>query len=364
MKHGVKLPGNENDALTRLREFEQLCGRNADLLLVFLSGDAWSSTSGQFLAADYFRPRYEKLEREILWSVPLIPQKDLAAAKTNVGEVLGGKRDAEFTRCATSLAKLAGTDPIYLRLGWESNGNWYAWGTPNIGASAYRDLFRYVAQLFRKVSDRFRFVYNISVLASDSIDSAYPGDSIVDVISADVYWQSKWQDVNPALAWEKVLTSPVGLQPVASYAAAKAKPFAIDEWGVSTGGEAFVTRFAQWIGDTPLWECYWNSNSAYPGMLDFATNTSTRAWIQAFGAYGLRLRELVTATSLSLSKTAAALSQVSSEVSSLTKNLANAKTEIEALKQEAVELEGKYSAALERLEKVDQLRDVFKSFLA
>jgi hypothetical protein len=143
-----------------------------------------------------------------------------------------------------------------LRLGWEFDGNWYAWDASTPAQEAnYAAYFDQIVTTMRGVSGAaFRFVWNPDASAfvpDQAVDSnynvslAWPGSAYVDVIGLDAYDQSWASPQTPSNAWSQS-TEPA-LAAAASFASAKGVPLALCEWGVA------IRSDGHGLGDDPLY---------------------------------------------------------------------------------------------------------------
>ena len=201
---------------------------------------------------------------DIMWSIPLIPYG------ATLGEAGAGQYDAKYLAMAKQLvAASQGEDKIYVRLGWEFNGNdWNsssAVGEPGNYAAAYRQF----VDIARTVSDKFVFEWCPALDTWDmNPEDAYPGDKYVDVIGVDMYYNTAWHDKDAAKAFDWFVKQPYGLQWQQDFAAAHGKETAIGEWGLNSDSPEFVKLAMQWMADHDMvYQNYWESNAAFQGEL-------------------------------------------------------------------------------------------------
>jgi Ca2+-binding RTX toxin-like protein len=202
---------------------------------------------------------------DIKWSIGLIPW---GATLENAAK---GQYNGNYLALAKDMAAIAGgDDKIHIRLGWEMNGNgWFPWSA-NGHEKAYVGAFQQFVDTFRSVSDKFVFEWTPNI-GSQGMDvaSVYPGDTYVDVIGLDFYYNSQWDPKDPVAAFNYFVNQPYGLQWQQDFADAHGKPTAIGEWGVNsdTAG-AFIEMAAQWFEDHNItYQNYWNSNADFKGRL-------------------------------------------------------------------------------------------------
>jgi hypothetical protein len=233
----------------------------ADGSLSWLFADGWSN-SGYTLSL----------------GVPIIPTD---ANNNPVGTLAAGATGAYnsyFVTLAQTLVA-AGEANADLRLGWEFDGNWYAWdaSTPTQEAN-YATYFDQIVTAMRTVAgEDFKFVWNPdasafvpdqAVDANYNVELAYPGNAYVDYIGLDAYDQSWATPQTPANAWNES-TEPA-LAAALSFAQAQGKALAFCEWGVA------IRSDGHGLGDDPLYVnnmlSFMSANSvAYESYFDYNT---------------------------------------------------------------------------------------------
>jgi beta-mannanase len=234
----------------------------ADGSLSWLFADGWSN-SGYTLSL----------------GVPIIPTN---ASNTPVGTLAAGATGAYnsyFVTLAQTLVA-AGEANADLRLGWEFDGNWYAWDASTPAQEAnYATYFDQIVTAMRTVAgENFKFVWNpdASAFVPDqavdganyNVELAYPGNAYVDYIGLDAYDQSWATPQTPANAWSQS-TAPA-LSAALSFAQAQGKPLAFCEWGVA------IRSDGHGLGDDPLYVnnmlSFMSANSvAYESYFDYNT---------------------------------------------------------------------------------------------
>jgi hypothetical protein len=95
--------------------------------------------------------------------------------------------------------------PLFWRIGWEMNGNWYlqhSVGKYNTSQD-YIDMWRHIVTIFRQEgANNVKFVYSPNTLCANAcIDFGlmYPGDAYVDWVALDGY---NWGNFRPESFWE------------------------------------------------------------------------------------------------------------------------------------------------------------------
>ena len=181
----------------------------------------------------------------------------------------------------------SGTIPV--RTGWEFNGDWMHWSA--VGrAGDYAAAYRRFVDTFRSVSHRFAFEWccNVGDYGMNP-ERAYPGDTFVDIIGMDFYYDMRWSSADPIEAWHAMVNRPFGLRWHQDFARSRGKPTAYSEWGIESASAApYVRAAADWFREhSILYHCYWNSNAAFPGKLSEGQYSAVgEAFREAFGADG------------------------------------------------------------------------------
>jgi len=146
----------------------------------------------------------------------------------------------------------AGYTNVYIRVGWEMDGNYMPWSmgdTPE-SAAAWRSAFGHVADVLHSVSGvKVNVVWNPGLSNNNQVDvtQTYPGDDKVDVIGLDIYSHTYKYDPSvsdaqfynypSASQYHPTGTDPVqwGLAQTMDFAVAHGKPVGIAETGVAVG---------------------------------------------------------------------------------------------------------------------------------
>lgn len=103
-------------------------------------------------------------------------------------EISHGLWDSTIATFARQAAALKTT--LYLRFGYEMNGDWFCWGGK---PAAFVSAWRHAHALFVKAgASNVRWIFAPNILWDDRIAQAdlypyYPGDSVVDIIGLDGY---------------------------------------------------------------------------------------------------------------------------------------------------------------------------------
>jgi hypothetical protein len=235
---GADLGGRE--ASLRKREIWLNLPPSSLLALDFYGNVTWAEMTSLKWAPNYWAQRNSS--RKLIWSVPLTMKG------TPLKEVAAGLHDAEFEIAALSIA-VSQPDAI-VRIGWEMNGDWFAWAAGGVEAD-YIASYRRVAQIFRRASRQFSFAWCPGAgRQNSSPDVAYPGDDVVDTVGLDVY--DAPTDDGPVARWKRdVLEGPFGLHWLENFAALHGKKMNIGEWGVglkdAPDNPYFVEEMGRWL---------------------------------------------------------------------------------------------------------------------
>jgi hypothetical protein len=267
------------NSVAAVEDFEEWLGQEVGAILTHLDMRNWGAFEGS--AAGFSRDLWSKIDRPVIWSIPLIMQG------TTLEQAATGAFNVHFAKVADWINRYSTGDEIYIRPGWEFNGNWMPWSAKG-HEQAYIDTFRQFVDTFRSVSDRFVFEWNVN--NGDygmNPATAYPGDGYVDIIGMDFYHDPAWPK-DPLPAWSNMVNRPYGLKWLEDFADLHGKPTAYSEWGVSTNNMApYIEQARAWFDSHDVvYQAYWDSNAGgYSGKLSNGTNPLTGyAFKNAFGS--------------------------------------------------------------------------------
>ncbi|CAN5401313.1 hypothetical protein BH10PSE17_BH10PSE17_14740 [soil metagenome] len=255
---GVQFFGGDGDGTSNL----------TDAFANWKGALGWTLSSG---GANYTSLKSSKV---FFWSIPLIPvHGSLADAAKSTDTAY---MDIWTYHLNTMLTQNRSDGPIYVRVGWEFNGDWFPWSAQGKAAD-YVGAFRRFATKARSLSNRFVIEWcgTSGVYGGLDPETAYPGDDYVDIISSDWYVKSSDFSGNAMTGFNWGKTQNKGLLWLVAFAAAHGKPYAIAEWGVSADaagddpGGAIVNAFTDFFRTYPdcAYQAYWNNNAAFPGVL-------------------------------------------------------------------------------------------------
>lgn len=279
-KFGVFIGNKPADVIN----FEVWLGRQVDAVLSFTGAANWKDYEGSVGWAAY--SVWGQVDRPVYWSIPLIPNgATLAKAAT-------GAYNHHYRKVAETLVRVRPNEPyMHIRTGWEFNGNWMPWsaiGKEQEFIGAFQQFVTTFRQVAREngVAGKFVFEWNVA-LGNHGMNpaDAYPGDNYVDIIGMDFYWNPKYDPKEPIAAWKSKVNRQYGLKWHQTFAAAHAKRTAYPEWGVQGDNAAeYIERAREWFRKhAPVYQAYWDSNSAFPGKLSSEQYpNSAAAYYKAF----------------------------------------------------------------------------------
>lgn len=198
-------------------------------------------------------------------STPLLTNE----ARGQFAQCAAGAFDNHYRGIAQRLVWRGATDAI-LRLGWEANGNWFAWSI-NGNYNGFKACFRRAVQVMRSVVPGLRIEWSMNREAwngkyQNVAANAYPGDDVVNVIGLSYYDQ--WPAATSLSVWNANFKPELDFW--ANFARSRGKQLAIAEWGLgnkSGGGfdnpfyiEKMREFFAQNAG-LIAYETYFNCES-------------------------------------------------------------------------------------------------------
>ncbi|MBV9076240.1 MAG: hypothetical protein JO048_02010 [Methylobacteriaceae bacterium] len=269
--------GNDPAALGAAQSW---LGRPADMVLNYLDERSWAAFDS---SVSYEIGQWKDAEARLMLSVPL------TVNGTSLEQVATGADNSHFLSAAQAIASSrSDADPIYVRVGWEFNGDWMPWSAGGHEA-AFVSAYQQLVSTFRSVSNQFKFVWDVNLGGSLNPETAYPGDAYVDVVGMDVYYDTRWDPADPASAFQSKVSQPFGLRWQQDFAAAHGKDTAISEWGVKSDGAGdYIQRFADWMTKNHmLFANYWEDDAAgFNGKLhDNHNPASSAAFLKAFGPH-------------------------------------------------------------------------------
>jgi hypothetical protein len=239
-------------------------GRPVEVITSYTSTSSWSTVTG--VTRQGLTSAWNNSSAHRVWSMPLIPSD----GSSTMEQAAAGAYNDKYTSVAQQL--IAGGDgSSTIRLGWEMNGDWFAWSGMRDPA-AFAGAWRQAVTAMRAVPGaNFTFDWSIALGYSNPV-GMYPGDGYVDIIGADVYdssWATDYPPSDHVHVWSRTLTENWGLNWLSSFAASHGKRMSIPEWGVEWlcnghgGGDDpyFIQQFYNWFATHDVaYEAYFNAD--------------------------------------------------------------------------------------------------------
>ncbi len=232
-------------------------GRSQDVALAFAGYDNWSQIT---LQSWQLQPWSNWVKarpgRTLVFAIPLLPGPTNGAGPdgsagtsddVSLQKCSDGQYDQYWKAMANNLVTY-GLGSTIMRLGWEFDGDWYAWSARG-RESQFAGCFRRVVTAVRQAQPNagFKFDWNptedISQWSSAQVEAAWPGDDYVDYIGVDAY-DSSWasnsypypsscdsacRTTHQTNAWNDLSR---GLYAMRDRAVTHNKLLSIPEWGV------------------------------------------------------------------------------------------------------------------------------------
>jgi hypothetical protein len=269
----ITSPIGGNDYWPSVSQFNSWMGRNVDVIGDYMNdGGDWCNIDGDCEnnlsddAAQIAANPGTLLELSVPMlptnSYPFDPYNSASSATTDTQGLEDGAA-GDFNSYFQTLAQNLVGDGLgnsVIRLGWESNGDWYPW-SEYLNESAFIQYWQQIVTTMRAVTgSHFLFDWNGATGTLNNGNyaiTAYPGDAYVDFLGADFYDQGSTLSV--------MFTGDHQLDWLASFALAHNKLISIGEWGLVAAGNTGLGTSPG--GDDPAW---------IQDMYNFAVNPADR----------------------------------------------------------------------------------------
>jgi hypothetical protein len=176
--------------------------------------------------------QWQGTAKTMAFGVAMLPEH---VAGVSLQACAAGDYNAHWRQFGTDIAAY-GLGRSVIRLGWEFNGNWYAWQAAN--PVTWAACWRQIVTSARTTAPNLQWDWNVNRGVSAGLADptrAYPGNAYVTSIGVDSY--DMWPGATSAANWQKQLNGPQGLNYWLAFAKAHGKKFAVPEWdNVTTGG--------------------------------------------------------------------------------------------------------------------------------
>ncbi len=273
---GVFIPG---DSPAAAESFGSWRGAKTDVTVTWAARSNWNDV----INSTWLYDRWKNAPQTLVLGLPPFPE--------NVGATMGacasGQYNNQWRQFGATIKNAGISDRTIVRLGWEFNGNWYAWSAKN--PAEFAACWRQVVSSAESNAPGLRWDWNTNRGPSQlGIDSrnAYPGDAYVDVVGVDSY--DGWPGVKTEADWNEHLNGAYGLKFWADFARQHGKKLSIPEWGVypgtawagHNGGDnpLYIKKmfgFFESQKDNLLYEAYFNEPAPYyAGALSMNPNAA------------------------------------------------------------------------------------------
>lgn len=264
--------------LTGVQSFAAATSSDVTIASDYLpANDGWSGMDGTGGSINWLLDAWENSGYTLSLGVPMIPTDASGQPQGTLALGATGAYNSYFTTLASSMVA-AGEGNAYLRLGWEFDGNWYAWQAQTATDEAnYASYFRQIVTSMRSVPGAaFSFVWNPDASAfvstTYSVTAAYPGNAYVNVIGLDLYDMSWASPPTPQNSWTSTYLPE--LTAAESFAQSQDEPIALCEWGALFGANGlgddpyYVNSMINWMsikGNDVAYESYFNGDTTAVG---------------------------------------------------------------------------------------------------
>jgi hypothetical protein len=261
---GVFIPG---DSPTAHESFGTWRGAKTDVVVTWPARRTWND----FVNPAWLYDRWKSSPQTLVLGLPPFPE----GVGGSLGACASGAYDGYWRSFGQGITAAGLADRSIIRLGWEFNGNWYAWSARN--PAEFAACWRKVHTAAEAAAPGLRWDWNTNRGPSQlGIDSrnAYPGDAYVDIVGVDSY--DGWPGATTEATWNEHYNGAYGLKFWADFARAHGKKFSVPEWGVypgtawagHNGGDnpfyiAKMFRFFTEQKDNLAYEAYFNEPDAY-----------------------------------------------------------------------------------------------------
>lgn len=239
---------------TEVANYESWLGQPVATVIDFTGRAALTDTTpwGAIDNPSWICRQWKSRTSRLVLSAAMLPNTNFTLAAGAKGDYNAHWKSFGETLVANGCASTT------IRIGWEFNGNFFAWAAGG-KESFYVAYWRQIVNTLRKVPNQ-HFLFNWCPLAGATkanVEAAWPGADYVDVIGLDAYDTNQTQNVtDPAKRWNNQLTRTYGLNWLDTFAKSKTKPMSFPEWGITLrpndglgGGDNpnYITKMWQWI---------------------------------------------------------------------------------------------------------------------
>ncbi len=188
--------------------------------------------------------------------------------------VVNGSQDSVILAHARTLRNYG--RPVFLRLGWEMNGNWFPWGTAD--ANGFIKAWRHIHDVFASQG-----ATNVAWVWCPNYNSApgrykastyYPGDGYVDWVGVDGYSVDSDGDKSPSTLFDPTVSVFGSRKPIMI-----AETSAGESPGRPDRKANWIRAFQAWVKATPsVGAVVWFDTNKDGGRYDSRVDTSNNSW--------------------------------------------------------------------------------------
>jgi hypothetical protein len=223
---GVYLPDATRASVARFGAWR---GRPVNVVTAYDNLATWNDiTDPAFLYK-----QWKGTSKTLALGVAMLPQN---VPGVSLQACADGSYDSHWRQFGANIAAY-GLGRSIIRLGWEFNGNWYAWRATR--PVTWAACWRQIVTSARETAPGLRWDWNVNRGVSSALADpaqAYPGNAYVTTVGIDSF--DMWPGATAAANWQRQLNGPQGLNYWLSFARAHGKKFAVPEWGNVTTGRS------------------------------------------------------------------------------------------------------------------------------
>ena len=215
-------------------------GRQLDVV------DAWSAraTWAQIDDPAWLYQRWKGEPYTMAFGVPMLPED---VPGVSLQACAAGAYDAYWHEFGTVISSY-GLGHSIIRLGWEFNGNWYAWQATD--PTTWAHCWQQIVTSVRSTAPDLQWDWDVNRGISAGLANpalAYPGNAYVSMIGVDSY--DEWPPATTTTGWQTQLNGPQGLNYWLRFAKAHDKLLSVPEWGSVATGTQSGGDDAQYVND-------------------------------------------------------------------------------------------------------------------
>lgn len=256
----------------RIAEYEDWLGCTVEYVIEFPARELWQQIS----KPQYLLEQWQDNPHTLVLGLAMLPSDEEGSMEAGAR----GEYDDYFRSFGQALVE-AGREDTQIRIGWEFNGYWSDYYTPD-DPETFREYWRRIVEVLRSVEGQeFVFIWNPAESGDDAVPF-YPGDDVVDYIGVDVYDSVSAPGTYPypvvcddacrlarqSTAWfANIYGGETGLAYYSDFAKSRGKELVLPEWGLwerpdgFTGGENpfFISQMHEFITDPSnnvAWHAY------------------------------------------------------------------------------------------------------------